>query len=632
MSRTLTFNVGAVDPGGFTLFSTRGRTGSGSLVLANTGQTRDNRTVMPTLVWRHTGPVWRADAGFGYSQARHTLRNMDRGLFNTTNAQRTGVTISFADIFYLRPQVITVTEGASATPVDPYKLANYALLSTTGSEQHTSDVKRTAYASLGRSFDGRVPVTLKAGIDVRQAQRDLQGFSSSFSYVGRDGRASTTLAGGDDAALPFLDAGASLRVAPFGFPRIEWVSNEAVLESYRANPTHFVPNANSEYRSIVSASKFAQETVSSAYLRGDVEFLQRRLKFIGGVRAEQTNVTADGPLNDPTRNFQRTANGTLILGANGRPLPVTTDALATSRLTFLERAAHAEKEYLRLFPSLNASYQMRENFVVRAAVYETIGRPNFNQYAGGVTLPDTESPPTGANRIVVNNAGIKAWSARTVNARLEYYFAGVGQISIGGFRRNYEDFFEAVTFRAPAEFFELYGIDPSVYGGYDVATQRNIPGTVKTSGVDFSYKQSLTSLPPWARGVQVFANASAQRVTGEAAENFYGYVPRTFSWGVSLTRQKFNLRANWNYRGRQRTGSGAAFDPASFTWGSKKLNLDLQGEYYFRRGFALFANLRNVNDATEDFEIASPLTPPHAQFRSRQDFGSLWTVGLKGSF
>ena len=640
MSRTLTFNVGATDVGGFTPFSTRGRTGSGTLVLANVGQTRDNRTVMPTLTWRHTGPLWQGEVGLGYSRATHTLRNMDRGLFNNTNAQRTGVTVSFADIFYLRPNTLTVTEGAAATPVDPYKLSNYALLSTTGSEQHNSDTQRTAFARLRRAFDWRVPVTLRTGLDVRRSDRDLQGFTSSYSYVGRDGRPSTTLAGGDDAALPFLDAGAATRVAPFGFPRIEWVSNEAVLESYRANPTHFVPNANSEYRSIVTASKFAAETVSSVYIRGDVELLQRRLKLIGGVRAEQTNVSADGPLNDPTRNFQRDASGRIITIASPTPadpnrrvtVPIATDALAVSRLTFLERGARTEKEYLRFFPSLNASYNVRENLVARVAVYQSVGRPNLNQYAGGITLPDTESPASNTNRIVVNNAGIKAWTARTVNARLEYYFQGVGQVSIGGFRRDYENFFEAVTFRAPTDFFDLYGIDPSVYGGYDVATQRNIPGTVKTSGLDFSYKQALTRLPHWARGVQVFANASAQRVTGEAAENFAGYVPRVYSWGVSLTRQKFNVRANWNYRGRQRDGAGLASDPQSYTWLGKKLNLDLQGEYFIRRGLALFANLRNVNDATEDVEITGPATPAHAQFRSRQDFGSLWTVGVKGSF
>ena len=634
MSRILTFNIGAVDPGAFTPISTHGRIGSGTLQLANTGQTRDNRTFMPTLVWRHAGPVWQAEAGAGYSQARHTLRNMDRGLFNNTTAQRTGVTVSFDDIFYLRPRLITVTEGAAATPVDPYALANYALLSSTGSEQQNSDKQRTAYASVRHTFEGSVPVAVKAGIDVRQAERDLQGFTSSFTFVGRDGRASTTLAGGDDAALPFLDAGASQRVAPYGFPRIQWVSNEAVLDAYRANPSWFVPNANSEYRSIVTASKFAAETVSSVYVRGDVDLLARRLKLVGGLRAEQTDVTADGPLTDPTRNFQRDARGNPIIGANGRPLPITTDALETSQLTFLARGAHSGKEYLRLFPSLNASYRMRENLVVRAALYQSIGRPNLNQYAGGITLPDTESAPTATNRIIVNNAAIKAWSARTANARLEYYFEGVGQVSVGAFRRDYRNFFQSVVVRAAPDFFTLYGIDPATYGAYDVATQQNIPDTVRTTGFDVSYKQSLTFLPAWARGLQVFANASAQRATGMAAENFAGFVPRTYNWGASLTRQRFNVRANWNYRGRQRNGlvaAGRSLDPATYNWVSKKLSLDLQGEYYLRRGVSLFANLRNVNDATEDLQISGPVTPPHARFRSREDFGSLWTIGLKGS-
>ena len=158
---------------------------------------------------------------------------------------------------------------------------------------------------------------------------------------------------------------------------------------------------------------------------------------------------------------------------------------------------------------------------------------------------------------------------------------------------------------------------------------------MQTTGLDVSYKQSLTFLPRWARGVQVFANASAQRATGAAAEEFSGYVPRTYNWGASLSRPKYHVRANWNYRGRQRRGLaaiGASIDPATYNWGSKKLFIDVQGEFVLRRGLSLFANLRNVNDATEDFEIAGPTTPAHAQFRYREDFGSLWTFGLKGTF
>ena len=48
--------------------------------------------------------------------------------------------------------------------------------------------------------------------------------------------------------------------------------------------------------------------------------------------------------------------------------------------------------------------------------------------------------------------------------------------------------------------------------------------------------------------------------------------------------------------------------------------------------FGHFTNLRNIGDATEDTKIIGPNTPAYAQFRSRLDFGALWTFGLKGTF
>ena len=65
------------------------------------------------------------------------------------------------------------------------------------------------------------------------------------------------------------------------------------------------------------------------------------------VRAEQTNIKAEGPRTDPTLNFQRDASGRPIVGADGRPVPIGTDALGISQRTFLDRGLRAEKEYLR---------------------------------------------------------------------------------------------------------------------------------------------------------------------------------------------------------------------------------------------------------------------------------------------
>jgi TonB-dependent receptor len=399
----------------------------------------------------------------------------------------------------------------------------------------------------------------------------------------------------------------------------------------------------------VNLERRGEEVVWATYFRADAQFFRQRLKLTGGVRAEQTNISGEGPLTDPTGNFQRDAAGnivprrdaagTILRAPNGTPLPAlivpTTDALGVSKLTFLSRAARTSKEYLRLLPSLNASYNLRENLIVRGAFYQSVGRPPFSQYYNGITLPDTESIPSATNRISVNNPSIKAWQADTVRFVLEHYFERVGLVSVGVFRRDFKNFFGSTVLRATPELLQQLELDPAIYGAYDIATNYNLPTTVRVQGLDFNYKQALTFLPPWARGMQIFANVSVQRATGEAANaNFQGYVPQTYNWGVSLARERYNLRANWNYRGRQRFAAvtGAGIEGGVYNWATKRLYLDLSGEIRLTRHFALVANLRNVNNATEDMKVFGPHTPDYATFRQREDFASLWTLGARATF
>jgi iron complex outermembrane receptor protein len=633
----LTFDVGRVNPGDFTPTATRGAAGAGSIQLVTTGADRANWTYMPSIIWRHDGPVWKAESGVSHSRARNRNRTVGSGFFDTTTSRRTGVTVSFADIFYLRPGVVTVADP-SGRPVDPYSLSSYVVTAATENTRGTDDTKRTAYASLRRDFFGRIPLALKAGLDFRQSARDQRVTNPGYTFLGRDGVASTTLTPtSDDLAAPFIDPSYSSRIAPYGFPKIEGISSETLYGYWQANPTHFrLTNANTAYRSSINLSKRAEELVSAAYIRGDLQFLKNRLKVVGGIRVEQTNIEAEGPLTDPSRNVQRDAQGRPVLGANGRPVPIVpaSNALGVSQLTFIDRGAQTEKEYLRWFPSLNVSFNVRDDLIARAAVYTSIGRPDYNQYAGGVTLPDPEDPQPG-DQISLSNIGIKPWSARTFNARLEYYLQGVGQVSIGAFRRDFENFFGNTTLAPSPEFLEDYNLDPNVYGGYPVVTQYNIQDTVRMQGISVNYKQALTFLPTWARGITIFANGNAQRLLGPASSNFPGFVPRTASWGASLNRQRYSLRANWNYRGQQRRNAiaaGPSIEPGTFTYWSKRLYLDLNAEVYVYKRFALFAALRNVGDAPDDVQVYGPSTPEHAQFRQRIQFGSLWTFGIKGTF
>ncbi len=620
----LNFVLSRVLPGDFSLLSTRSAPGQAELQLTNLIRDRHNRSHTPTLVWRHDGPVWKGDLGLGYSQSTNRNRDIDKGLFQNSTGFRRNLTIAFDGMREERPDRITVIDNATGLEIDPFAITGKTFNTAAAIQNDTSDVQRTAYANLGRDFHGRVPLRVKTGLHVRQAVRDNRNRNTPYTFLGADGNAATA-----ESAAPFLDPVYAARSGSFGLPAIQGISNALAWQRYVANPEQFSINANNEYRSIVSSSKHAEELVSGAYLRGDASFLARRLKFVGGVRTEQTNIEAEGPLTDPTRNFR--------LDAQGRRVAIVgnTNSLEYSQLTFLERGARAEKEYLRLFPSLNVSYNLRENLIARAAIYRSLGRPDFNQYAGGVTLPDAESVPSPANRIVVNNAGIKPWSADTLNVRLEYYFEGVGQISLNAFRRDFTNFFGGTRFAATPEFLALYDIDPAAYGQFDVETQYNVPGTVRMEGSSLNYRQALTFLPPWARGVQVFGNASSQRRTGALVGNSgFNFFPRSGSWGVSLTRERYNVRLNWNYRGKRRGAAvgGAGLPADNYTWVPQRLTLDAQAEVTLHRRIALFASLRNATNVPEDTHIYNALTPEVARFRTRSDYGPLWTFGVRGTF
>jgi TonB-dependent receptor len=623
-NNTIAFSTNRIDPGSFSVTSVRGAAGRGIVNLTNGHRWRIGETHMPSLIWRHDGPVWDAEAGAGYSHSNNFLRDTSRGFAGGTAARLSNVTISFDDIFYLRPRVVTVTDATGA-PIDPYKLRGYSLLNVSGTQPRDStDIKQSAYVNARRSFNlGEVPLTLKAGLDVRQSIRDMRGTSATYNYTGPA-----------NTAVQLIDEGYATRTLPYGFPKLEPMSPFKAWDYYLANPRSFTPDPNGEYRNEVGFSKYVDQTVSAAFVRGDLTFLRNRLKLIGGVRIEQTNIEAEGPLSDLTRNYRRDATGKVILGADGRPQRIVTDSLGISTLTFLDRGAKADKEYFRVFPNLNASYNILDNLIARAAYYYSIGRPDNNQYAGGITLPDVDDPLATGQRITVSNAAIKPWMAHSTKVRLEYYFEGVGEVGIGAFRRDFENFFTSVVFPASPEFLSLYSLDPTVYGRYDVATQGNLDSKVRMTGLEAEYKQTLKFLPHWARGVQAFANFTVLRVKGQSAADFTGFVPRTYNWGVSLNREKFNLRTNWNYQGRRRleTISGRSIGPGTFNWRNKRLNLDVQGEYRLFRHFSVFFNLRNVGDATEDFERAGPLTPEVAQFRSREDYGSSWTFGAKATF
>src|SRR6185436_13679620 len=133
---------------------------------------------------------------------------------------------------------ITVTDGTTGAPIDPYASSTYTLNTANGNSLDTFAVQRNAFANLKRDFVGEVPLTLKAGVDVRSLMKDIRRDNPTFTFVGRDGTAGSA----DDGAAVVLDESFSQRVAPFGFPRIQWLSNEELFDLQQSNPNYFTVN------------------------------------------------------------------------------------------------------------------------------------------------------------------------------------------------------------------------------------------------------------------------------------------------------------------------------------------------------------------------------------------------------
>lgn len=652
-TRSQTFTINRVNPGNWgpdhtwgqasTFPATGTALNAGQIAIANSGRIRPGRTISPSLRWMHEGRVWKSDAGIAYGNSRIQYQDIDKGSFNGVTIQRNNVQVLFDDIFYLRPGRITVLDP-QGRPVDWTDLNSYSIVSANSNRQITYDTVKQVYANVRRDFMVReVPVTLKVGLDMRDKIRDMRGPGpnlETYTYVGADGRSSltpTTQAGliNDDSPAPFIDEAFSQRIPDFGMPQQQFVDNKKLWQDYLANPSHWTRNANNDYSALARFSRFAEETISAAFLRADGSFLRNRMKVVTGLRAEQTNIDAAGPLTDPTLAYQRDASGNVVRNASGQPqfiVPPTPVTLAYTQLTLLDRGYKAKKEYLRLFPSLNVSYNLLENLIGRFAYYQTVGRPDFHQYSGGLTLPNTELPNPN-DRIMVSNVSIKAWQAETYMTRWEYYFSNGGQLSAAYFIRDYDNMHGDVVTPVTPEFLAAYDLDPDTYGIYQVATKFNVQNPIRMKGIEVDYRQPLTFLPSWARGVNFNANFSSQRAKN-SVDYLQDMTPLTLNWGLSLIRPKYNLRINENYRGVQRRADvvGRGIEPGTFNYRPKRLYIDVSGEYYFKRSLGVFLSIRNIGSATEDTKIYGPNTPRYARFRQRDDYASLWTFGVKGTF
>ncbi|MSU64926.1 MAG: TonB-dependent receptor [Opitutus sp.] len=592
---------------------------------------RKTNTQLASLKLRSIGEIWKTDGGLSWSRSTWGLPDVENGHFTAAPARISNLIIRGGDNSPDgMPRRITATTR-TGTPVDVYNGNNYSIISGTSAQEDSATVTTSGRLNLSRQFGGTVPFTLKTGIAVERMDRDRRHSARTWDFrpngaTSEDARLAKNFDVFDEE---YLKTAKTIHGAPY-----RSLSQKKVYDLYLKHPDWFVLNTAQAYQNRVNTSRLFDETVSAAYLRGDVRLLANRLWLISGVRMEKTNVSGSGPLDDLNAQYQRAANGNFILNAAGARVLIPTDALGLAKLRYKERGAHSTSDYSGFYPSLNATYTLSDHFVVRAAYARTIGRPDTSFIVPGITISDPDiAQPT----ITVSNIGLKPWTANNYDLTFESYDFKGGFGQIGVFQKNITDFFGVDRKRVTSELLQFYGLpEDGSLSTYEFASMKNA-GDVTVKGVEFGYRQALTFLPHWARGIQLNWNYTRLSTSGSATADLSGFNPKKYSGGISLTRERYSMRLTYSFQDKTRDSpaavslaNGIPANTSNYTDAYARWIADAQ--YSFSKRLTVYGMLKDIGGLYVHQLRYTTNTPDYAKGARLQKLGYTLTIGVKGTF
>lgn len=631
-----TYGAGAT--GGPT-FTQGAATGVGS-VSQGDGNNQDilTQTSSLGLRYRHRTESWRLEAGFNWSLSESQWEDIARGHFNTTPA-------SIANLI-VRGEGIPASSGILPTrytalsrtgaPVDVFDGGNYAIASGNSLQNDYNAEKQSGRVDLTREFRTRVPFSLKTGFLLDRMERDNRRFLQTWNFRPNG---LSDVAARTAGAYDVFDAAYNAEAPTIYGQPMRWISPVKLYQLFQRQPGWFVLDEPLAHQNRVTNSRRLIETVTAAYLRADVRLFRDRLWLVAGARYERTDDTGWGPRNDPSAQYQKDASGRVIDGnpnqAGVQPVFLTNDLLERARQRYVERGVYAERNYDGFYPSMNVSFSVTEQLVLRAAYARTIGRPNVTSVVPSATFTEpTVATPT----ITVSNPGLKPWTADSFDLTVESYHLKDGFGSVGVFRKDIRDFFGSVRTTATAELLESYGLpDDPAYLAYEIATVTNT-GDARVTGFEFSYRQSLTFLPAWARGFQVFVNGTRMKLSGSTTADFTGFNPSAYAAGVNFIRPRYALKVSVTHQGETRRAAVAAnaangIPAGTYNYQDSRTRWSLSGQYSLTRRFALYGTISDFNGGFNPTTLRyAPGTPAYARAQRYQELGYYTTIGVKGSF
>lgn len=618
-----------------------GATGRGAATLSATSQRYEQRTGLGKVVYRFDDGIWKIDSSLSRSASQTLRRSLEWGHFYSLNASlRNPARIKFSGI---NPDYVGKVEAFdnSNQPVDLTDINNYYVTTATDIPLNNRADLEAANLDLRRRIEAfSFPTALQVGGAVRSQSIDTQTYTRTWTYNGPDGNPST-----QDSAVPYLMKAFVGQDPGYGFGNnIPFLSARTAYSAYLANPTLFTQTPAqlvAQEANRLTNSGYFLETVSAGYVQAEAGLFSNRLKIVTGVRYEKTRDRGEGQLFDPNAVYVRNANGTFAKTPAGalvrKPEAGAVGSMEELQLLRKERAYKNIKIYDGYYPSLNLTYDIRENFLVRAAYAKTYGRPDYTDIIPNTTISQADlteaqldDPNIVKGTITVKNSALKPWTADNYDLSFEYYTQQGGLLSAGIFAKEIKDFFGAVVKVANAADIATLGLEPQ-YVGWNLSTKFNV-GDAEITGGEINVRQSLRMLGQWGGYFTVFANYTHLNLHGSQQASFTDFLPESGNWGASFSRKRVKLVARWNYRGLNKGAAVPTFGTDAFAYIKGRTTLDLSASYQLTRRLSLNASVINVSDVPQIALRYGSQTPDYAKEFNTRHFGAQFSVGVKGTF
>lgn len=609
---------------------TYGATGRGDVTMGGGADFQQpGRTRSANLRYRFDDGVWRVEIVADYSIANGSFRDTTAkpGRFRTVNATLLmPVRIEFQGIDEVGPQSIRVFDNNN-NEVSLFDIANYRLNTATSTNRDFVDEFRSGKIDLKRRINTfSMPLAVQVGAALKEQERDIRRFSSTWNYQG-------------PADLGYLTHSKYQTRNDPRFKDVPWLSTTKAWSAFVENPSLFTQTPAQvlgQERFQIRNSEYVTEEVGALY--GQVEtLLFGKLNVLGGVRYEKTTVGGLGPLVDPTAVWQRNADGSFVRDAQGaRVRRVDAGAVGSIEELFLverERGFKAKRSYDGFYPSVHLTYNLSENLLARASYAETYGRPDFTEIIPNVViteLGDGDDGDAQSGRISIRNPGLEPWTAENIDLSLEYYTKTGGVLSAGVFRKNIEGFFVNESRIAQQPDLDELGLD-SQYLGWEIITAVN-SGAARIDGFEMNLQQSLGFIGSSWSPYRLFVNGTRLSLSGDQRSNFGGFAPKSMNWGVSYNKERLKIMARWNYRGERLQSVVAALGPGGAVYSASKTTLDVNVDYRLTGRLTLFGNFNNLLKESDRILRYGEETPQYARLTEDRNNGVLITVGIKGTY